>query len=398
MEVYDVVLNGRLFDAAGQPISGELALTGSELVCANPVVVGTADGFTIAWSGKPNRPLTELEHQDGWDIYARLYAFNGTASQPGFRLNTYTLGDQYRPMMAFQDGIHLILWTSLQQDGSFEGVVARLLTSNREFLSTEFRVNSTTAGKQIYPSVAATGEHSFLTVWSSYVGGQSSFDLFAQRYASSAEQILAAPAAPFVSAISQTRLSVTWPELAGYPGVKYQVYVDQSTTPLVVENNSAVIVSLQPDSTHNAKLAYLLPNGPTSAVSQAGTGKTWAEDANYDGLPDDWQARSFGADPSKWPSANVDSDGDGASNLQELLAGTDTADNASVLRVRILSTSQGPRLEWNTEPDYIYQVQLQGGDVAWVSIGTPRFAAGKSDSIPLTGDQSVALYRVIRLR
>jgi hypothetical protein len=397
-EVYDVILNGQVFDSIGNAVGGELPLSSNALICANPDVASTADGFTVTWSGKPNHQLTDLEYQDGWDIYTRLFNLDGTPKKPEFRVNSYTFGDQFRPRISFQDGIHFLLWTSLMQDGSFEGVVGRLVTSGGDFLSTEFRVNTTTIGRQIYPAVKATGDHTFLTVWSSFVGGLNSFDLFAQRYASSAEQILAAPAAPYVSALSQSRLSVTWPELSGYPGVKYEVYVDQSPTPVVVDNNSALIVSLQPASSHTFTLDYLLADGTRSAMSQPGTGKTWGEDNNYDGLPDDWEARYFGPDPSNWPSASADSDGDGATNLQEFLAGTDPTDPNSVLRVRITPTAQGPRLDWNTEPGIIYQVQSRGADQTWVSIGTPRFAAGKTDSIPLTGDQSVALYRIIRVR
>jgi hypothetical protein len=114
-------------------------------------------------------------------------------------------------------------------------------------------------------------------------------------------------------------------------------------------------------------------------------------------LPDDWQAR-FWAGAAAWPGAAADTDGDGASNLQELLAGTDPTDAESVLRVAILATSQGPRLEWTTEPGCIYQIQLHNAEGGWASVGTPRFAAGSTDSIAVDADQSVALYRVIRVR
>jgi hypothetical protein len=399
VEVFDVVLNGQVFDTTGIPIGGELPLTSNAFVCANPAIASTPTGFTVAWSGRPNHALTQLEQDGGWDVFARVYALDGTAPNPEFRLNSYTYGDQYRPRLAFQDGIHLVLWSSLGQDGSFEGVIGRLLNDvGDHFMSTEFRVNTTTISRQMYPTVAPTGAHTFMTVWSSFIGGVNSFDLFAQRYSSTPEQTLAAPSAPYVSALSQSKLSVTWPALSGYDGAKYNVYVDGSSTPVVADNDSATVVGLQPASTHSFQLAYVLADGRVSPLSAPASGTTWGEDNNFDGLPDDWEAKYFGNDPSKWPSANADSDGDGATNLQEFLAGTDPTDPNSVLRTRMLTTSQGPRLEWSTQPGNIYQVQVQGATPGWTSIGTPRFAADQTDSIPLITDQSVALFRVIRVR
>lgn len=398
LDVYDVTVDGQIFSAAGAKFGTELKLSESQWIAANPAVTATADGFTVAWSGRPNRAVTEVEAKDGWDIFVRQFSVNGMPKQAGTRVNTFTFGDQFRPRVAFQDGINFILWSSMGQDGYLEGVVARLLASSGQFMSHEFRVNTVTVGKQVYPTVVSNGDHTFLAVWSSFIGGTASFDLMAQRFGSSPEQLLAAPAAPFVSALSQTRLSVTWPELSGYEGVKYELYVDQSTTAVVAENNSAIIVSLLPESTHTVRLAYLLGDGRRSALSEAGTGKTWAEDLNYDGLPDDWQSRYWPGGAGGWPGAAADTDGDGASSLQELLAGTDPTSADSVLRVTMLATSQGPRLEWTTEPGCIYQVQLHNPETGWVSVGTPRYAAGRTDSIAVDADKSVALYRVIRVR
>ena len=398
LDLFDVVVKGQIFGADGTRIGTELSLSSSSLVAANPVVPGMKEGFTVAWSGRPNHSLSDSERNENWDVYARQFALGGSPRQAEFRVNTFTYGDQFRPQICNQDGINFVLWTTLKQDGSWEGVVGRLISDGAQFLSKEFRVNTTTVGKQLFPAVSANSNHSFLAVWSSFVGGISSFDLLAQRYASAPEQGLAAPGAPYVSAISQTRLSVTWSALAGYTGVKYELYVDESTSPIVVENNATVVTSLAPNSTHGFRLAYVLTDGRKSPLSTAGTGKTWSEDDNFDALPDDWQSQFWGANVASWPSAASDSDGDGATNLQELLAGTDPSDSESVLRVKMTPTTQGPRLEWNTEAGCIYQVQVQAETQAWISVGTPRFAAGGTDSIPVDSGKVMAIYRVIRLR
>ena len=267
---FDVTVNGQLYDGEGQRVGNELRLSSNLLLCANPSVLGTEEGFTLAWSAKINHPNDEAERKDGWDVFARLFALDGSAKQAEFRVNSFVYGDQFQPKLGYQDGINFVLWTSMGQDGSFEGVVARLLSASGQLMSKEFRVNTTTVGKQFAPAIAANGTHTFLTIWSGFIGGLNSFDLFAQRYSSSAEPGLAPPAAPYVSAISQTKLNVTWPELSGFSGVKYEVYVDDGTSPVLVENNSAVIVALQPETTHTFRLAYALPDG--EAISVIGSG------------------------------------------------------------------------------------------------------------------------------
>jgi hypothetical protein len=99
-----------------------------------------------------------------------------------------------------------------------------------------------------------------------------------------------------------------------------------------------------------------------------------------------------------WAAAAVDSDGDGVSNLQELLAGTAPTDAASVLKVFLTSSAQGRRLNWNTQPGIIYQVQTATNLGAWINEGTPRLAATNQDSIAVSAGQPASYYRIIRIR
>src|SRR5439155_963406 len=160
---------------------------------------------------------------------------------------------------------------------------ARFLSSAGDPVGDELRVNSTTINQQMHPAVASDGSSRFLVVWTGFIGGGSSFDLFGQRYALS--QALPTPAAPFVYA----------------------------------------------------------------------------------------------------PFAVDASDGDGASNLQEFLAGTAPADPNSVMRVQIVSTAQGATLTWNSQPGFIYQVEASENLDSWTNFGAPRFATGTNDSIPANG-------------
>jgi len=127
-------------------------------------------------------------------------------------------------------------------------------------------------------------------------------------------------------------------------------------------------------------------------------GTTWGEDNNYDVLPDDWQTAYWGTESTSWQGATVDSDDDGATNLQELLAGTDPTDPSSVLKTSLVTSPQGMYLVWDTQPGSVYQVQTTADLATWVPVGTERFAAGASDSILVQGTNNLVMYRVVRIR
>jgi hypothetical protein len=124
----------------------------------------------------------------------------------------------------------------------------------------------------IQPAIASTGDQ-VLTVWTSFVGGQSSFDMMAQRFAITPSPLQPTP--PFVSPLSQNRLSVTWPELQGYAGVRYEIYMDDAVEPVVVEGNSWTATGLMAATAHSFRLGYRLPDGSRSSISEPGQGRTW---------------------------------------------------------------------------------------------------------------------------
>jgi hypothetical protein len=105
----------------------------------------------------------------------------------------------------------------------------------------------------------------------------------------------------------------------------------------------------------------------------------------------------LGQQSDNWPSPLVDSDGDGVSNRDEFLAGTNPVDASSVLRQHLTPTSQGLFLSWNTVPGLMYQVQSSTNLTTWVDVGSLRFAAGSMDSV-YVGGNSPTYYRVSRRR
>ena len=78
-------------------------------------------------------------------------------------------------------------------------------------------------------------------------------------------------------------------------------------------------------------------------------------DANGNGINDDWEVTNFG---QLGVNPNADPDGDGFSNLQEFLAGTDPLDSSSVLRITSITVSGSDVvIDFTTSSNKFYDVQ-----------------------------------------
>lgn len=167
----------RILDPAGNPISDEILLNAANNFCANPALAALANGgFTAVWSEKDL-----ASRSNSWEIVGRSFADDGVAVGSDFKINTYTYGDQYRPKITAVGNDCVVVWTSLGQDGSREGVYGRILQAGTQPVGSEFRVNNTTVSQQIYPAIASNNSDRFLVSWSTFVA-INGFDLFGRKY------------------------------------------------------------------------------------------------------------------------------------------------------------------------------------------------------------------------
>jgi hypothetical protein len=408
-----VDIYARLYRSNGVAQGNEFLVDTNALnPCANPSVAAAADGsFMVAWGGRDM-----VNPTNGWDIYARTFSSAGVGGATAL-VNTHLPGNQYAPHLSAIGADYLIVWTSLGQDGSREGVYGRFVHEDGSPVGGEFRVNTTTASQQMQPAVASDGVNQFLVVWTGFTLSPSSFDLFAQRYIN-VSAILEAMGAPFVYApfvvsngVYQPQLQVSWPALLGISVSNYEVYADGAQTPMALTTNNFWTMTaangLAAGSIHSFQVDYVTTDGRTSPISPPTSGTTWGG-CNWYGIPCEWMLQYYGNNAGAWPSPTADTDGDGMNTLQEFLAGTIPTNSASVLRVQISKTppgsnpsyiqgSQGMYLSWNTQPGLTYQVQLTTNFTSWSNLGSPRFAAGSGDSI-FVGDGSAGYYRVLLLR
>lgn len=76
----------------------------------------------------------------------------------------------------------MVAWASKNQDGSGLGVYAQLYDAAGKASGTEFKVNTTTAGDQSQPAVAALTSGNFVAAWTSANDG-SGQGIYSQRVA-----------------------------------------------------------------------------------------------------------------------------------------------------------------------------------------------------------------------
>jgi hypothetical protein len=123
-----------------------------------------------------------------------------------------------------------------------------------------------------------------------------------------------------------------------------------------------------------------------------------SEDRDHDGMPDAWEIAYFG-DTSHGPSE--DYDGDGESNLEEYLAGTDPTNPSSVIRALVTVVNGELRVSFRSAQNHIYRVEcktdLEIAAQQWVPVVSDIQGDGSVITVVLgpVGAVPKRFYRVV---
>jgi Ca2+-binding RTX toxin-like protein len=113
-----------------------------------------------------------------------------TALPAEIRVNSYTKDNQAgSSITALADGGWLVTWDSYGQDGSFEGIYQQRYAASGDKAGGEIRVNTTTVGEQFKPSVTALADGGWLVTWTSYEQDFDWYNIYQQRYAASGAKV-----------------------------------------------------------------------------------------------------------------------------------------------------------------------------------------------------------------
>ncbi|GAB4366513.1 MAG: hypothetical protein Kow00121_03960 [Elainellaceae cyanobacterium] len=141
----------------------------------NSSIAMQADGgFIITWTGDRSG--------QGTNVYAQRYGSNGSAVGGEINVNTFTTGDQRNSSIAVDgSGRFIVVWEGSGEGGAGSDVYAQLFAADGSKLGSEFRINVTTANDQKHASVAVDADGDFVVTWSSLdaTNGQ---DVYARRF------------------------------------------------------------------------------------------------------------------------------------------------------------------------------------------------------------------------
>jgi hypothetical protein len=176
--VPSVDIYARVFGSSGAPVANEFLINAGNNICSAPDLTATADGgFMAAWMEKDL-----AVRNNGWDIYARRFTSVGVGGDVT-RVNTQLYGDQYAPKIRRSGSTYLVVWTSMGEDGSREGVYGSYLNDDATVSGNEFLVNTTVAGSQMHQALGSDGAGRLFAAWTGFGAGVTGFDLYGQKYA-----------------------------------------------------------------------------------------------------------------------------------------------------------------------------------------------------------------------
>jgi hypothetical protein len=123
------------------------------------------NNFVVTW-------FSNGQDSSGEGVYGQLFN-NATSKRIGteFRVNTYTIGDQwFQNMATFANSNFVVAWESDGQDGSLGGIYGQLFNATDGVVGTEFQINTYTMNNQAFPNTATFTSNNFIVVWHSFPG------------------------------------------------------------------------------------------------------------------------------------------------------------------------------------------------------------------------------------
>jgi|GEM_PF-1111909 len=227
-------VHAQVYDSDGAPVGGEFRVnTSTPSNQYEPAVVGLSDGsFIVAYRSD----YTNAAASYVYDVLAKHYSATGTLLNDEFTLNTTTAGTQFEPRLAALSGGQFVALygDASGNDGNGYGMFSRVFNSNGSQAVAEQLVNTTTSSNQYNGDVAALTAGGYVAVWWSGADDQ----IYGQRFDAAGAKsggefrISSIETVPYndyarVTALDNGGFVVVWDASGGPGGSAQDVFVQQ---------------------------------------------------------------------------------------------------------------------------------------------------------------------------
>ncbi|MEW6535145.1 MAG: hypothetical protein AB1454_05940 [Candidatus Auribacterota bacterium] len=314
---------GQFYDNDGNVLGSEFRInTYTKYSQYSSSVSSNSNNYLVVWTSS---------YQDGSyeGVFGQFYDNDGNALGSEFRINTYTTYAQYSPSVSSNGNNYLVVWTSANQDGSYEGVFGKFYDNDGSPIGSEFQVNSYTTDDQSYPSVSSNG-NTYLVTWDCYAQDDSYKGVFGQFYTDDGTPIGSEfqissyteydPPDPAVSSNGRNYL-VTWISNSGiYGKIIYGIY---SSNPLNADTDLDMLSDYEETYGYHTNPVNPDSDGdslPDGEEINFGTNPL-NPDTDNDGMTDGWEYQ-YNHNPASDADKDTDPDNDGLTNIKEFNYGT----------------------------------------------------------------------------
>ena len=200
---------GRRIDPSGSPLGPEFPVnTTTTYSQARPAVrMRHGGGWAVVWE-------SWQQESSGYGVFARVFSPDASPLSGEFQVNTTEADYQWlADVEVFEDNSMAVVWCSWEQDGSDGAIVLQLLEADGARRGTEQIVNSSTAQYQWLARIRKRPSGGFAVTWSSWKQDGSREGVYARLYDA------AGKSASFETRVNETTESFQWePALAVLPG------------------------------------------------------------------------------------------------------------------------------------------------------------------------------------
>ena len=202
---------GQRFDAAGNSVGGEFQvnLETSSTQSQPDVSALPTGGFVVTWTSAASGTAGDGSSSG---VFARVFDAAGNPITGELPVNLETSSTQDAPVVAvLADGSFVVAWDSATSgtagDGSGAGVFARRFAADGTALTGEIQVNTETSSTQAIAAITAVGTDGFVIAWQSVTSGTagdgSGSGIFLQLFGTAAD--FPVQASPELEGIATTR-------------------------------------------------------------------------------------------------------------------------------------------------------------------------------------------------